>query len=77
MPSFAAMTCSAAAYEAELEAAGVRIVLYANHLLRAAYPAMARVARSILSHGRAQEAEAHCMSVTDALAIVASRGWTQ
>src|SRR5690606_1865772 len=43
--------------EAELADAGVNVVIYANHLLRSAYPAMVRTAQSILQHGRAKEAE--------------------
>ncbi|MDP7399662.1 MAG: phosphoenolpyruvate mutase, partial [Lentisphaeria bacterium] len=39
--------------EDELAEAGVSIVIYANQLLRSAYPAMVQVARSILQHGRA------------------------
>src|SRR6185295_16281843 len=35
---------------------GVNIVIYANHLLRAAYPAMMQTARAILKNGRSFEA---------------------
>ena len=42
--------------EAELAAAGINIVIYANHLLRAAYPAMRNCAERILECERAQEA---------------------
>ena len=42
--------------EGELAAAGVNIVIYANHLLRAAYPAMKKCAERILECDRAQEA---------------------
>ena len=38
--------------EQELANRGVNIVIYANHLLRAAYPAMVKTAESILEHGR-------------------------
>ncbi len=44
--------------ETELAAAGINIVIYANHLLRAAYPAMRNCAERILECDRAQEAEA-------------------
>ncbi len=44
--------------EAELAAAGINIVIYANHLLRAAYPAMRNCAERILECDRAQEADA-------------------
>ena len=42
--------------EGELAAAGINIVIYANHLLRAAYPAMKKCAERILECDRAQEA---------------------
>ena len=43
--------------EAELAAVGINIVIYANHLLRAAYPAMRNCAERILECDRAQEAD--------------------
>jgi phosphoenolpyruvate phosphomutase len=60
-------------HERELEAAGVSVVIYANHLLRAAYPAMVRVARSILEHGRAFECEPDCTPLEEALRLVPER----
>jgi phosphoenolpyruvate phosphomutase / 2-hydroxyethylphosphonate cytidylyltransferase len=54
-------------HEDELEGMGVRVVIYANHLLRSAYPAMQRTAHRILESGRALEAEADCASVDDLL----------
>ena len=59
--------------EDELAEAGVRIVIYANQLLRSAYPAMVQVARSILQHGRAGEAEQHCMSIKDIISLIPER----
>jgi len=56
--------------EQELADHGVRIIIYANHLLRAAYPQMLKVARSILTHGRALEAEEHLASISEALQII-------
>jgi phosphoenolpyruvate phosphomutase len=58
--------------EAELQQAGVNIVIYANHLLRAAYPSMCRAAESILTHGRGREAEEFCMPVRELLTLVGS-----
>jgi len=49
---------------------GVNIVISANHMLRAAYPAMKYVASSILTNGRSQEAEIDCMSIKDILEII-------
>ncbi len=49
---------------------GVNVVISANHMLRAAYPAMVRVASSILKHGRSLEAEPDCMSIKEILEII-------
>jgi phosphoenolpyruvate phosphomutase len=54
----------------EFRSAGVNILIYANHLLRASYPAMQAVARSILFHGRSLEAEDECMSINDVLEFI-------
>ena len=51
--------------EAELHSWGVNVVIYANHMLRAAYPAMTRVARAILENGRAQEVRDYCMPIKE------------
>lgn len=56
--------------EAELVDHGVNLVIYANHMLRAAYPQMAKVATTILEHGRAFEADPLLAPIKDALAIV-------
>ena len=56
--------------EEQLMNAGVRIVIYANHLLRAAYPSMLRAARSILESGRALEADEICMPISEVLSLI-------
>lgn len=56
--------------EAELAEHGVNLVIYANHMLRAAYPQMVKVAQTILQHGRALEADPYLASIKDALAII-------
>jgi phosphoenolpyruvate phosphomutase len=56
--------------EAELEAAGVNIVIYANQLLRSAYPAMMRTACSILTHGRSLEADEDLMPIKEVLHLI-------
>ncbi len=56
--------------EEELEKAGVNVVIYANHMLRSAYPAMEKTAKKILEHRRAQEAEEHCMSIKEILTLI-------
>ncbi len=56
--------------ESEFEKAGVNIVIYANHMLRAAYPAMYKTAKSILENKRAFEAREYCMSIKEILEII-------
>ena len=57
--------------EDELATWGVNVVIYANHLLRAAYPAMVNCAKSILAHGRSLEASNDfCMPVKEILELI-------
>ena len=56
--------------EQELSDAGVNIVIYANHLLRSAYPAMLKTAESILEHGRAYEADKGLMPIREILNLI-------
>ena len=56
--------------EKELIEAGVSIVIYANHMLRSAYPNMIKTAESILFNERAYEAEEHCMPIKDILNLI-------
>lgn len=56
--------------EDELAAHGVNIVIYANQLLRAAYPAMKQVAESILLHHRSLECDKQLMSIKDILNLI-------
>lgn len=56
--------------ESELADAGIRIVIYANHLLRSAYPAMVRTAASILANGRALEADAECLPIREVIRLI-------
>ena len=57
-------------YEDELIEAGVKIVIYANHLLRAAYPAMLHTARKILTNSRSYDCEDQCMSIDEILELI-------
>jgi phosphoenolpyruvate phosphomutase len=59
--------------EDELATAGVRIVIYANQLLRSAYPAMVGVAEDILRHGRAAEVEKDCMPIKEIINLIPER----
>ena len=54
-------------YEEELADRGVKVVIYANHMLRSAYPAMRAVAKSILENGRSYDCEDQCMSIKEML----------
>ena len=49
---------------------GVNIVISANHMLRSSYPAMSKVAESILQNGRSLESEKDCMSIKEILDII-------
>lgn len=60
--------------EDELKKAGVSIVIYANHLLRSAYPAMLKTAETILNHGRATEAQELCMPISEILTLIERKG---
>ncbi|XBS70982.1 phosphoenolpyruvate mutase [Acerihabitans sp. KWT182] len=50
--------------------AGFNIVIYANHMLRAAYPAMKYVANEVLRYGRTQEVESNCMKIDEILELI-------
>lgn len=54
----------------EFEEMGVNIVIYANHMLRSAYPAMQGVADNILKNGRSFESEKACMSISELLEFI-------
>ena len=57
--------------EAELAEWGINIVIYANHMLRSAYPAMVKCAESILTHSRCKEAsEQYCMPIKEILNLI-------
>jgi phosphoenolpyruvate phosphomutase len=56
--------------ESELMHAGVNVIIYANHLLRSAYPAMVKTARSILEHERATECDLYCMPIDEILNLI-------
>lgn len=56
--------------EDELANRGVNIVIYANHLLRSAYPSMMETAKSILSNGRSAEIDSKMLSIKDILELI-------
>lgn len=57
-------------YESELQSWGANIIIYANHLLRAAYPAMMNVAKTILENERAEEVRTYCMPIKEILELI-------
>lgn len=56
--------------EQELQAHGVNIVIYANQLLRSAYPAMMNTAKSILTHQRSAECDEQMLSIKEILELI-------
>jgi len=57
-------------YEDELAENGVKVVIYANQLLRSAYPAMVDSAKKILTYKRAYEARDNLMSINEILNLI-------
>lgn len=56
--------------EAELAAHGVNIVIYANQLIRAAFPAMQNTAKSILRNHRAHEVDRDLMPIKQIITLI-------
>ena len=57
--------------EEELAEWGINIVIYANHMLRSAYPAMVKCAETILETSRSLEAsERYCMPIKQILNLI-------
>lgn len=56
--------------EEELAAHGINIVIYANQLTRAAFPAMQNVASEILKHHRAKEVDDKLMPFKDVIRLI-------
>lgn len=57
--------------EEELAEWGINVVIYANHMLRAAYPAMVKCAETILETSRSLEAsEKYCMPIKQILNLI-------
>jgi phosphoenolpyruvate phosphomutase len=70
MPLVAVPTSYNHLTESDLQKLGFRIVIYANHLIRSAYPAMYKTAETILEHGRSMEVDQQCMSISDILNLI-------
>jgi len=70
VPLVVVPTSYSGVHEVRLADAGVNMVIYANHLIRAIYPQMSRVTQSILRHSRAHEAEPMLASIGETLSII-------
>lgn len=70
-PLVAVPSCYDQVSEQELINNGINVVIYANQLLRAAYPAMVNTAASILKHRRAKEAtDEYCMPIKEIINLI-------
>jgi phosphoenolpyruvate phosphomutase len=57
--------------EADLQNIGINVVIYANHLIRSAYPAMVSTAENILENSRSEEASRkYCMPIKEILTLI-------
>ena len=56
--------------EKQLSDAGVSIIIYANQLLRSAYPSMKNVAETILRSQNASSVDNDCMNIKDILTLI-------
>ena len=59
--------------EPELIDIGINLVIYANHMLRASYPAMYNVADKILKNERSLEADNDLMSINEILSLIPNK----
>lgn len=57
-------------YEKEFAKHGVSVVIYANQLIRSAYPAMMNTAELILEKERCQEVDQLCMPIKEILTLI-------
>ena len=56
--------------ESQLIDNGFDVVIYANHMLRASYPAMQSVAKNILKYGRSYESDKFLLSIKEILNLI-------
>ena len=56
--------------EDEFKERGVNVVIYANQLTRSGFPAMQKVATTILENRRAKEADDMCMSIKEIITLI-------
>ncbi|MDE1481691.1 phosphoenolpyruvate mutase [Xenorhabdus bovienii] len=70
LPLICVPTTYSMTYHKELSDAGFNIIIYANHMLRAAYKAMEHVSHEILKHGRSAEIEKDCISIKKVISLI-------
>jgi phosphoenolpyruvate phosphomutase len=63
-------TSFSSVYEDEFMMKGVNLVIYANHLIRSAFPSMKKTAETILRHQRALEADEFCMPFKEIISLI-------
>ena len=56
--------------EEEFKDIGVNIVIYANHLIRAGFPAMQKVAKEILKNHRSKEVDDECITINEIITLI-------
>lgn len=70
IPLVSVPTSYNAVTERELQEHGFNMVIYANQMLRSAYPAMKKNARAILKHGRSLEIDEDLISISEILDLI-------
>ena len=69
-PMIAVPSTYSATKEKDLIKEGFKIVIYANHFLRAAYPAMIKTAKNILKYQRSFESEKKIAPIKDIINLI-------
>lgn len=70
VPLIAVPTSYNSLYEQDLARAGVNVVIYANHMLRSAYPSMVETAKSILLNERSYELDQKIMPIKEIINLI-------
>ena len=70
VPLFAVPTSYNDVTDHELAKMGIDVVIYANHLIRAAYPAMIGIAMDLLRYGKSSQSESKLMPIKDVIQLI-------
>ncbi|XMB72274.1 phosphoenolpyruvate mutase [Mycoplasmatota bacterium WC30] len=57
----------------ELSDHGANVIIYANQLIRSAFPAMQKAAKTILENSRAKEVDDFCMNIKEIITLIPER----